>query len=201
MLKREMDAFKRNNDRDTRRLEDLHKAQPRTAELERAKTLERYSGKKKKRCSLCEQTYALVNLPLTISYKAVLDLRSRYVTWVSRLALLCSHQRALFVLQLGRGCGEAGTEPQHGAVPALLQRGARVHILRAVLRQGILVQGELLRQPPPPAHPVGSTAHCTTCTPCVYAYVACFSNSRIQSHLNPVQARIPELHRPRPACT
>ena len=136
MLKREMDAFKRNNDRDTRRLEDLHKAQPRTAALERAKTLERYSGKKKKRCSLCEQPYALVNLPLSISYKAVLDLRSRCVAIPGPLpALLCAALtcRVLRFAQLGCGRREDGAKPQHGTLPTLLQRGARMHLLRPVL--------------------------------------------------------------------
>ena len=78
MLKREMEAFKYNNDRHTKHLEDLHKSQPRGAELERAKKREHYSGKKKKRCSLCEQQFALVNLPLAISYKAILDLRTSW---------------------------------------------------------------------------------------------------------------------------
>lgn len=78
MLRREMNVFKYNNDRDTRRLRDVEKAKPKMGELARAKALERSSGKKKKKCSLCEKTFALVNLPLSISYKAVLDLRTSW---------------------------------------------------------------------------------------------------------------------------
>lgn len=131
MLKREMEAFKYNNDRHTKHLEDLHKSQPRGAELERAKKREHYSGKKKKRCSLCEQQFALVNLPLAISYKAILDLRTRSVLrWCGSLCV--AHLSCIHVLQLGSGCRSHGAKSQHGALPALLQRSSRMHVLCTV---------------------------------------------------------------------
>ena len=145
MLKREMEAFKMNNDRETRHLEDLHKAQPRQPELSLAKMRERYSGKKKKRCSLCEQSFALVNLPLSISYKAVMDLRTRFVAlssacncvacYVGGLIQGWAHSSYATVLcvrvQLGRG--RVRSQPSDGTFSALLQRSPRLYLLCPVL--------------------------------------------------------------------
>ena len=47
------------------------------SELEAAKAKEKLLGRSRKKpsCAVCELPFALVNLPMTISYKAVLDLR------------------------------------------------------------------------------------------------------------------------------
>ena len=43
-----------------------------------ARSQEKYSGKNKKKCALCRLEYLNVNLPLKISFKAVLDLRQKW---------------------------------------------------------------------------------------------------------------------------
>ncbi len=58
---------------------------PTMTEVEAAKARERLlerprkTPSKKPTCAVCEVPFALVNLPLVISYKAVLDLRASYV--------------------------------------------------------------------------------------------------------------------------
>lgn len=46
-------------------------------QLEMAKNKERLVGRSRKtmRCALCEYPFPMINLPMTISYKAVLDMR------------------------------------------------------------------------------------------------------------------------------
>ena len=64
---------------------------PTMTEVEAAKELERLlegprkTPSKKPTCAVCAVPFALVNLPLVISYKAVLDLRASYVAAADRV--------------------------------------------------------------------------------------------------------------------
>ena len=43
--------------------------------LHPTQVMERYAGKRGKECALCEHKFAAVNLPMEVTYKAVMDLR------------------------------------------------------------------------------------------------------------------------------
>ena len=53
----------------------LKKWQTETTALELEKVKDKYSQKRCKFCALCEQQYLPLNLPMTVSYKAIMDLR------------------------------------------------------------------------------------------------------------------------------
>lgn len=57
-----------------------NQAKPRSDELTRAKIVEERTKRRGKRhcCALCEKSFARVNLPLQISYKAILDRRRKW---------------------------------------------------------------------------------------------------------------------------
>lgn len=53
----------------------LKKWQTETTALDLEKVKDKYSQKRCKFCALCEQQYLPINLPMTVSYKAIMDLR------------------------------------------------------------------------------------------------------------------------------
>ena len=75
MIRRDLKVAKTNIDQCAVHEEALARNQPRTTELDRAKAKAQYGQKKQLFCALCEQPFELINLPFSISYKAVLDLR------------------------------------------------------------------------------------------------------------------------------
>jgi len=89
ILKREMDVMKLNTDTSERLEQDRLARAPTMTEVEAAKARERLlerprkTPSKKPTCAVCEVPFALVNLPLVISYKAVLDLRASWGVEIS----------------------------------------------------------------------------------------------------------------------
>ena len=75
MIRRDLTVAKANIQQCAVHEEALARNQPRTTELARAKAKSQYGQKRQLFCCLCEAPFELINLPFSISYKAVLDLR------------------------------------------------------------------------------------------------------------------------------
>ena len=67
---------------------ETDKLHHRLSELEQNQTEERYGIKKKKRCGLCHLEYSLINLVLSVPFKAVQDLRN---TWAEEFETHKAH--------------------------------------------------------------------------------------------------------------
>lgn len=70
---------------------ETDKLHHRLSELEQNQTEERYGIKKKKRCGLCHLEYSLINLVLSVPFKAVQDLRN---TWAEEFQTHPAHVKA-----------------------------------------------------------------------------------------------------------
>ena len=76
MLRKDIAVQKVNNMEQANFFDLLEKNEVSLDHLSLERSKEKYSGKGKTKCALCMQQYLKVNLPMQISFKAIMDLRS-----------------------------------------------------------------------------------------------------------------------------
>jgi len=75
MIRDEIQNAQFKEDERKREQRRLKKWQTETSDLDLEKVKDKYAQKRRQFCSLCEQQYLALNLPMTVSYKAIMDLR------------------------------------------------------------------------------------------------------------------------------